>query len=97
MPACNSTSLISSAMDKNEAEGPSSSSGLGGMGLMVLDCSCGKGRGVGETPAADIHDPVDLFDIAYIESRGLVSVLRDGWSVVERPEMMIEPLRLSNV
>ena len=54
MPPFNSTSLISSAKDKNEAERPLSSSGLGGMGLMVLFCSCGKGRGVGETPAADI-------------------------------------------
>lgn len=43
------------------------------------------------------HDPADLFAIACTERRGLVSVLRDGWSVEERPETMIEPLRLSNV
>ena len=43
------------------------------------------------------HDLADLFAMACIESRGLVSVLRDSWRVVERPETMIEPLRLSNV
>lgn len=51
---CNSTSLICSAMDGNEAEGLSSGSVLEGMGLMVLVCCCGKGQGVGETPAAEI-------------------------------------------
>lgn len=43
------------------------------------------------------HDLADLFAMACIESRGLVSVLRDSWRVVERPETMIELLRLSNV
>ena len=43
------------------------------------------------------HDLADLFAIACIESWGLVSVLRDGGSVEERPETMIESLRLSNV
>lgn len=50
----NSTSLISSAMDENEAEGLSSDGGLEGMGLIVLVCCCGKGGGVGETPSAEI-------------------------------------------
>ena len=43
------------------------------------------------------HDLADLFAIASIESRGLVSGLKDGWSVKERPETMVEPLILSNV
>ena len=43
------------------------------------------------------HDLADPFAIACIESLGLVSVLKDSWSVGGRPETMTEPLRLSNV
>ena len=35
------------------------------------------------------HDKAGIFKSACIEILGLFSVLRDGWSVLERPEMTI--------
>lgn len=67
------------------------------MELMVLGCCCGKGWGMGEMPAGPFHDQSDLFKSACIESLGLFSVLRCGWSVEERPKKTIEPLRFSKV
>ena len=43
------------------------------------------------------HDQSDLFKSTCIESLGLFSVLRCGWSVEERPKKTIEPLRFSEV
>ena len=42
-------------------------------------------------------DQSDLFESACIESLGLFSVLRCGWSVEERSKKTIEPLRFSEV
>ena len=60
-------------MDGNEAEGPSSASGLEGMGLIVLVCYCGKGRGEARPLQRPFDDLTDLFAIACIKSRGRVS------------------------